>query len=180
MTRYAIVGLGLAALLGACAGSSDSDIAATPAAGNAAATAPSAADYVARAGASDLFEIQSSQLALQKAQSAAVKSFAQMMVSHHTNTTAQVTAAARKPGMNPAPPALPADKQRMLTALQSASGAAFDTLYAQQQVTGHQEALALHQSFAQGGSDPNLKAVAATAVPIVQAHLDRARRLPNG
>ena len=82
--------------------------------------------------------------------------------------------------MNPAPPALPADKQRMLTALQSASGAAFDTLYAQQQVTGHQEALALHQSFAQGGSDPNLKAVAATAVPIVQAHLDRARRLPNG
>jgi putative membrane protein len=103
-----------------------------------------------------------------------------MMVGDHANTTQQVAAAARKSGMNPGAPKMTADQQRMLTGLQGASGADFDRLYSQDQVMAHQQALALHQGFAQGGSDPNLKAVAQTAVPIVQTHLDRARRLPNG
>src|SRR3712207_8417473 len=43
--------------------------------------------YVRMAAASDLFEIQSSQLALQNAQRPEVRQFAQMLITHHTQTT---------------------------------------------------------------------------------------------
>ena len=54
--------------------------------------------YVTQAGASDLFEIQSSQLALTKAQRPEVREFAQTMITHHTQTTAALTAAAGRAG----------------------------------------------------------------------------------
>jgi putative membrane protein len=57
--------------------------------------------YVAKAAASDLFEIQSSQIALQKAQNPNVRQFAQMLITHHTGTTQTLTAAARAAGLTP-------------------------------------------------------------------------------
>lgn len=49
----------------------------------AAPTAASAQDYATMAGASDLFEIQSSQLALEKTQNAQVRELAQMLVTDY-------------------------------------------------------------------------------------------------
>ena len=54
------------------------------------ATTTDAASYVMKAGASDLFEIQSSQLAQQKASSPAVRDFGKMMIDHHSMTTRQI------------------------------------------------------------------------------------------
>lgn len=54
----------------------------------AASAAPTQAmPFVTKAGASDLYEIQSSQLATQQSQSAKVKSFAGMMIEQHSMTT---------------------------------------------------------------------------------------------
>jgi len=133
--------------------------------------------YVAAAGASDLFEIRSSQVALQKAQRPEVKAFAQMMIDHHTKTTADLTAAARQGGLNPPPPALPAEKEGRIAALQSANGGQVDALYMREQVAGHEEALALHEGYARAGDNAALKAAAAKTAPIVRTHLDRARSL---
>ena len=133
--------------------------------------------YVAMAGASDQFEIQSSQLALQKAASPAVREFAQMMIQHHQMTTQQVMAAAQSAGLNPPPPQLMPMQARMIADLQGASGAEFDRVYTRQQVTAHQMALALHTTYARDGDTPSLKQVAATAQPIVQQHLERARAM---
>lgn len=132
--------------------------------------------YVEMAAASDLFEIQSSNLALTRAQSPAIRQFAQMMIDHHTQTTAQLTAAATAAGTPPAP-SLMQMQARMLEQLQAASGAEFDRLYVSQQVQAHQMALALHGNYARRGDTPALRSVAATATPIVQRHLDRARQL---
>jgi putative membrane protein len=133
--------------------------------------------YVTLAAASDMFEIQSSQMALTKAQNPAIRDFAQMMVTHHTQTSQQLMAAAQAAGMSPPPPMLPAPVQRMLSELQQASGAKFDRVYMRQQVLAHQMALALHRNYAASGDTPALRQVAAAATPIVEQHLVRARQL---
>lgn len=166
----------LAALLGGCAGEGMG----TPAGGAYAAeaqTTPSGVDFVRMAGASDLYEIQSSQALLQSSQNADLRRFAQMMIEHHTQTTATVTAAARDAGMTPPPPALDARQTEMIRQLQAAQGTARDRLYIEQQRTAHQEALALHSGYAENGDTPQLRRAAATARPIVQRHLNEIQGL---
>lgn len=135
------------------------------------ATPTGAAGYVAAAGASDLYEIESSRLALQKAQSEGVRRFAQMMVDHHTDTTRTVTTAARSAGLTPPPPALMPKQRKMIEQLRSLSGAAFDRAYVVQQRQAHQMALVLHRSYAEGGDSAALKQTARAAVPIIEQHI---------
>jgi len=136
-----------------------------------------AAAYVMAAGKSDMYEIESSRIALQKTQNAGIRRYADMMIKHHQKTTADTMAAARKAGMNPAPPAPDAGITASLGELQAASGADFDRLYLGQQVPAHQAALDLHQSYGAGGDQPALKATAKKAVPIVKQHLAAAQRM---
>lgn len=133
--------------------------------------------FVKLAGASDQFEIQSSQIALSKAQNPAVRQYAQMLITHHTQTSQQVIAAAQASGMTPPPPMLLPMQQRMIDQLQSASTANFDRTYITQQVPAHEMALALHSNYARSGDTPALRTVAQGAVPVVQQHLDEARRM---
>lgn len=158
-----------AALLAAC-GTMPSGAAAPIAQAAMAQSAPSSMDFVKMAGASDLYEIQSSQLVLQTTQDADLRRFAEMMVQHHTMTTQTVVQAAQADGMTPPPPMLDAAKSEMIRQLQAANGMARDELYKQQQVMAHREALMLHASYAENGDATALKAAAATAVPIVSRH----------
>jgi putative membrane protein len=129
------------------------------------------AGYVAMAGASDLYEIQSSQMALEKTQNEQVREFAQMMIEHHQMTTQQVTTAAQEAGMMPAPPQLTPMQQELIAQLEGASGEQFDQTYLQQQRQAHQMALGLHSNFAENGDTPPLQQVAGEAVPIVESHI---------
>jgi putative membrane protein len=165
--------LGAAFVLGAC--NTMNDPAALSAAGDM--TPEAATPFVMMAGASDLYEIESSRLALQKAQRADVRQFAQMLIEHHTMTTEQVTAAARAAGMNPPPPQLMPMQQRMLDELRAASNAEFDRTYVRQQIPAHEMALALHSNYARSGDTPSLRAAASGAVPIVTQHLQQARQM---
>ena len=134
--------------------------------------------YVGMAAASDLFEVQSSQLALTRAQSPAVRDFAQMMIADHGNTTRQLITAAQAVGIGPVAPALLPTQARMMQRLGAAgSGPAFERVYLDQQVEAHRAALALHSHYAQDGDTPQLRTVAAAAAPTVQVHLDRVRQL---
>ena len=104
MVRALLIASAASLALAACA--SDGDMTADTAAAGDMATdmTPEQRDaYVRMAAASDLFEIQSSQLALTRAQSPAVREFAQMLVQHHTATTEQLTAAATAAGSPPSP-----------------------------------------------------------------------------
>lgn len=76
-------------------------------------------------------------------------------------------------------PMLDARRSEMLNQLAAARGAQFDALYATMQVEAHQEALGLHQGYAQTGFDPGLRGFASQAVPVVQEHLAMAQRLPG-
>jgi putative membrane protein len=140
-------------------------------------TPNTALPYVAMAGSSDQFEIQSSRTAVERSQNADVRRYAQMLIDHHTQTSATVIAAARDAGMNPPPPVLMPRHAAMLRTIQAAPAGRFDAVYLAQQVPAHVEALALHQNYAANGDTPSLRTAAATAVPIVQQHLTEAQRM---
>lgn len=132
----------------------------------------SSATYVTKAGASDLYERESSRLVLQTTGNAQLRSFAQMMVSDHTKSTADVKAAAMKARVKVAPPKLTPEQSRNMSALRLAKGADRDALYIAQQKASHQQALTLQQDEATNGKATSLKMVAAKIVPVVQHHID--------
>lgn len=139
--------------------------------GDAAAALPTP-DYIMMAGQSDQFEIQEGQLASSMAKSPAVKNFGMMMVTEHTKTTETLTKTVAGEGQTPPPPPpLTADQQAQIDQLRGLSGADFDRTYVSQQLASHQQALAVQANYAAGGSDPKLRKVAASTVPIVQGHL---------
>jgi len=153
---------------------------AAPTHSHAAAGEPSpikALPFAAAAGASDLYEIESSRLAMASAQRADVRNFAQMMIDHHTKTTRTLTEAAGKAGLTPPPPAMTPKQAEMIAQLKAAPAANFDAAYLRQQTDAHREALALHQTYASKGDAPALRSAASSAVPIVQQHYDRVREL---
>ena len=139
------------------------------------AMATTAADYAAHASASDLFEIQSSNLALERSRNSEIREFAQMMIQHHTRTTEQLKSALREASMEPPPARLMPAQQAMLDALRAAQGEAFDRLYLSQQAQAHDMALALHQTYAERGDTPALRRVAGAAVPVIEQHIRRLR-----
>ena len=126
-----------------------------------------------------MYEIQSSQLALSRAQNANIRSFAEMMVRDHTNTSQQLMAAATAAGMPAMTPRMMPMHADMLARLQARNGADFDREYSRQQLMAHQSAVALHTNYAARGDTPSLRAVAAAAVPIVTQHLNMVRQWPR-
>ncbi len=135
--------------------------------------------YTAMAASSDMYEIESSRLALQRSQNAQVRQFAQMMIQHHSNTTEQLMAAARAAGVMPPMQMMPMHA-RMLQELQAAgTGMRFDATYGRQQRMAHEQALALHGNYAARGDTPALRTVAAAATPIVRSHLEMSANLPR-
>lgn len=127
--------------------------------------------YVVTAGAGDLFEIESSRLALQRSQNEEIRSFAQMMIDGHTKTSEDVMAAARDLRMNPQAPKLSAEHAKMMEELRNASDAHFDHVYVENQIKAHRMALNVHRNYADGGDAPQLREVAKTIVPAVEQHL---------
>ncbi|HEX2559091.1 DUF4142 domain-containing protein [Phenylobacterium sp.] len=175
---YLAASAAAAALLAACA--SDPNMAASSAgdAGTmASAAAPAAmprtaSAYATQAALSDLYEITSGQLAQSKGTSDHVKQLGATMVQHHTQTSQTLKATLPQAGVNVTPPtSLDARRAAMIAELQNASGADFDAKFLAQQKMAHQEALALHSTYAADGDNPALKQVAASATPVIKQHI---------
>jgi putative membrane protein len=140
-----------------------------------------APEFVNMAAASDMFEIESSKIALKRSSNADIKAFAQMMIDMHTQTTAGLKAAIAESGETIVPPAvLPTDLQGKLDDLNKADAKDFDTAYLDDQVDGHQKALDLMTRYSTDGTVAPIKAFAASTAPVVQDHLDKAKQLRDG
>ena len=133
--------------------------------------------YLFYAGAGDVFEITSSMVALQKSQNPQVRALASMLIDHHTQTTNQALMMAKNAGVMAPPPELSPMQKDMVGQLMAASGTSFDRLYLQQQVSAHQQALALNSGYARSGDVAALRQNAQAAVPIIESHLAQARAL---
>ncbi|HVI31172.1 DUF4142 domain-containing protein [Phenylobacterium sp.] len=134
---------------------------------------PSAQDFVARAAASDAFEVASGRLAQASARNSDVRAFAAMLVADHTTSSQKLAKAVAESGHALAAPAPAAD----LGQLPSAPQEQFDRRFMEAQVRAHEEALARLQAYAEDGDVPSLKAFAAEAAGVVRQHLQHARGL---
>lgn len=148
------------------------------AASSAAAVVPTAAEYVTKAGGSDLYEIESSALAAEKATHPEIRALAVMIRSDHQRSTEQLTAAAgqAQPPLT-VTPALDAAQQTEMEVLRSATGPAFDQEYLRQQIVAHEAALAMAERYAQSGDNEALRQHASAVAATVRQHLERARAL---
>ncbi len=129
----------------------------------------SPSDYVKKAGAADLYEMDSSKLILQS-KDPQMRSMAKKMIADHTTSTDDVKAAAMQAGLQPEPPALDATGRQNIAALRRVTGKARDRLYIAQQKKAHKAALELHQSYAENGTSAPLKAAAEKIAPVVARH----------
>lgn len=135
-------------------------------------------DFVTKVAASDMFEIRSAHLALERARDPKVKAFAQRMIHDHGETTKQLKSLIEKTGIKVYVPAeLDPAHEKKLEALQQLSGAAFDARYAQMQEQAHKDAIALFKNYASHGEQPNLQDWAGRTLPVLQSHLDGADHL---
>ncbi|MBW0149986.1 MAG: DUF4142 domain-containing protein [Phenylobacterium sp.] len=193
MKRYLIATVGAAALLGlvACGDGNDNTAVGQTEPVNAAQDATSAVvgqtsaatlgantlgGYVSNAAIGDMYEVEAGRMAQERGVSAETKALGEMLVSDHTAAAEQMAGLARAAGET-IPTEMDERRKGLLDNLRAAQGAEFDRVFAEQQVAAHQEALTLHEGFADNTDHPELAAFARDMVPKLQAHLERARAL---
>jgi putative membrane protein len=120
-------------------------------------------------------EVEAGKMATES-ENQAVARFGQQMVEDHTRMNEELAALAKSKGYEP-PTSADLASQAKSTLMNLLPGATFDKQYADMQVNDHQETLELLQNEARTGQDPDLKALAEKAIPIVEQHLTEARQL---
>jgi len=132
----------------------------------------SSQDFVQKATIGGLFEVQTSQLALQRSQNDSVKAFAQKMIDDHTKANNDLQALLPSTTVDPKSinQALDPPHQKMLDKLTAASDKDFDGLYIHLQKKAHHEAIDLFSDYAKSGDDATLKTFAAQTLPELQNH----------
>ena len=134
--------------------------------------------FARAAAVSDMYEIQSSRLALQRSKSDAIKKFAQMMIDDHSMTSSQMKALVQTANANIQLPMELDDRRKgMMENLTGASEEDFDGRYVNQQTNAHQEALILMRGYASDGDNAELKQFAASTWPKVEQHLNMVKEI---
>jgi putative membrane protein len=128
--------------------------------------------FIKTASEANMFEIETSKVALQNASSQQVKDFAQRMIDDHTKAGNDMNAAI---GANTAMKGDVATSLGMmhklkLSKLKKEEGASFDKDYVNAQVDAHDDAVKLFQKYADNGDDAALKTFAANTLPTLQEH----------
>ena len=137
-----------------------------------------AQDFVNKVAISDMFEIQSSQLALTKQPDADTKPFAEKMISDHQKTSSELKALVSAGKVKATlPTALDSEHQRTLDELKLKNGRDFDSGYDAIQLKAHQEAVSLFDAYSKNADNPDLKSWAARTLPHLREHLSMAEKL---
>jgi putative membrane protein len=142
--------------------------------------APKTEDFVKQVAISDIFEIESSKLAQQKATAAPVKSFASQMEKDHTKTSTELKGLVSGGKVKAQlPTAMDDSHKSKLDKLKGLSGADFDKQYVSDQQSAHKDAVDLFERYAKGGDNADLKAWAGKTVPALKHHKEMADKLPK-
>ncbi|EJT00978.1 DUF4142 domain-containing protein [Rhizobium sp. CCGE 510] len=138
---------------------------------------PKTEDFVKEAATSDMFEIASSKLAVERGDDA-TKAFAQQMVADHQKTSDELKALVSGGKVKAAlPSAMTSAQQSMLDKLNGLQGDDFNKQYHSDQESAHEDAVDLFKRYGDEGDNPELKAWAASTRPALEHHLEMAREL---
>lgn len=165
----------LAAVVPAVAQSASQSSSKTSAAGVTVTTA----EFVSKASMSDMFEIASSKVAIDRGDNA-TKEFAQQMVNAHEKTSSELKSIISKEKTKAKPAkSMSPDQQKSLDSLSKLYSGEFKKQYRTEQVKAHEDAVDLFTRYAASGDDRKLKAWAAKTLPALQHHLQMAQNLSD-
>jgi putative membrane protein len=138
-----------------------------------------AQSFVTKAANGNMFEVETSKVAVDKATRDDVKSFAQKMIADHGKANSELQTVANKIGAK-IPMKMDAGHQAKADRLNRASAAQFDQAYINAQAAAHQEAISLLGRYAKSGTNPDLKTFASNTLPIVEGHARELSALDQG
>ncbi len=121
-------------------------------------------------------EVRLGQLFVQNAQNQSLKDYGQRLIDDHNRLNQQLTQLAAQKGVT-VPTAVDMHRQRELDHLASLSGKDFDEKALKDSIRDHERDIRTFQDAAQNSQDPDVKAFAQQALPILQDHLNQARQL---
>ena len=133
-------------------------------------------EFIGKAAAGGMAEVKLGQLASEKATSADVKKFGQMMVDDHSKANNQLMGIAQQAGVT-APKDLKPQDQALYDRLSKLSGDEFDRTYMRHMVTDHQKDVAEFKKASTSASDSSVKQFATDTLPVLQKHLQDAQSI---
>jgi putative membrane protein len=134
-------------------------------------------NFVTKATKGGMTEVNSGKLAMQKGNSADVKSFGQRMVADHTKANAELKSIVASKKWNiPEPSPTVVTPDAMLT---SSTGSDFDRGYINMMVKDHKKTVMLFEHAATSSPDPQIKGFAAKTLPILKQHYTLIQQVAN-
>lgn len=131
--------------------------------------------------AANTFDIETSQLALEKSQNAEVRALAQQFVNDHSNVRQQGRDLAARLGVTPpdlAEGELSQGHATAMTELRARTGAEFDRAYVAHEVAYHDQVIqAIQNDLMPAIQNAELRALVEKVAPAFQAHLTAAQNL---
>jgi len=126
-----------------------------------------------------LMEVELGQYAWEHAVNPRVKSYGEMMVKDHTAANQELKTIAA--GKNNAVLDTMAENKHMtmISDLKKEKGAKFDKKYISSMVDDHEKDTDKFRKYAQNGDNAELKAFAAKILPILEMHLDSAKKIKD-
>jgi putative membrane protein len=134
-------------------------------------------NFVGHANLGAPFQIDSGRLAETKGTSAAIRSYAHLMVTSHIPVVDALNVILKKKDVTPSNTLLHGAYDAMISTLKADHRTAFDRNYVNGQVEYQKGNTALFEQEIQSGSDPELKEFARQTLPKIVDHLDRAETL---
>lgn len=135
-------------------------------------------NFVEKATLSNMFEIESAKLALERSKVQPIKDYAQAILDAHTASASELAPLASA-ALVTAPTQLDSGFQSQMKQLQDASVEDFDDRYLDQQTEVHENTASLLKDFSANGKDAQLQAFALKMLPVVEAHLTQAKALDD-
>jgi putative membrane protein len=136
--------------------------------------------FVAEANLGAPFQVDSGRLGEKRAENAAVRDYAHLMVASHIPVVDALNTILKRKGIaSPPDTLLHGAYDTIISILQVEHGVAFDRDYVIGQVDYQKGNTALFQNEIQNGTDPDLKAFARQTLPKIENHLQRALKLAD-
>lgn len=132
-------------------------------------------EFMKSAAHSDQNEIQLSRLVLEKGVTGMAKDHANMMITDHTKSTAELKTLAQKKNVT-LPTDMDAEHKAIADQMRKLSGKQLEQHFLQQMVLDHQKTLNTMQAHANMTQDTELKGFITKTTPVIQKHLDMSKQ----
>jgi len=134
------------------------------------------AEFVKMAASGGMHEVELGKLASTQAKDAEVKKFAEMMVTDHGKANEELKKAAKEAGLE-VPDKMNEEHQKEFDKFKDYKGTNFDQDYMKHMLSDHEKDVAEFKRASKEAKNPQIKDFAAKTLPVVQAHLDAARKI---